>query len=564
MKSDNRVLLAILAVALGLLLVLCVAGAAFIYYVNSTNNPSAPQQTAVAKPAAPRATPTTRAAPAPAKRQPQTLYIRTGEPQTLDPHLVGDADSAEYVVHIFGGLVGIDHSLKLVNDLAEKWEVSTDGKTFTFTLRKDAKFHDGKQVTAQDVKYSLERALDPRTGSTVADTYLGDIVGARDRLANRARDVAGVKVLDNATVQITIDAPKPYFIWQLTYTAAYVVDKANVEGGGRAWADKPNGTGPFKLTTKSTSEIVLARHESYHGAKANLREVRFFITGAGITRYETDEIDMVPIGTADIDRVTDTRNPLSKELLTADQFSFSYIGFDTTIPPFDDAKVRQALALAIDKEKLAAVVLKNMATKAEGILPPGLPGFNKDLKTLAFDPARAKQLLAESKYAGKMPPMILTISGSGAAPVGTPPAIQEMIKQNLGLDIDIQLVETGTFFSGLYARRYPMFITGWIADYPDPYDFLDILFHSKSELNHGNFTSAQLDQLLEQARVERDEAKRMQTYQQAEQLLISAAAVIPLDYAREYWLVKPYVKGVKRAPLIIPWLQLVSVEGQTN
>jgi oligopeptide transport system substrate-binding protein len=272
----------------------------------------------------------------------------------------------------------------------------------------------------------------------------------------------------------------------------------------------------------------------------------------------------VPIGTADIDRVTDPRNPLSKELLKADQFSFSYIGFDTTVPPFDDPKVRQALALAIDKEKLASVVLKNMAAKAEGILPPGIPGYNKDLKTLSFDAARAKQLLAESKYAGKLPPMMLTVSGTGAAPVGTPPAIQEMIKQNLGIDIDIQLVETGTFFSGLYARRYPMFITGWIADYPDPYDFLDILFHSKSELNHGNYTNTQLDQLLEAARLERDEARRMQLYQQAEQILISDAAVIPLEYAREYWLVKPYVKGVKRSPLIIPWLQNVSVEGPTN
>jgi ABC-type transport system substrate-binding protein len=190
-----------------------------------------------------------------------------GEPLTFDPHLVQDAESAEYVVHIFSGLVGIDENLNLAPDLAEKWDVSPDGKTYTFTLRKDGKFHDGKQVTAQDVKYSLERALDPKTQSPVADTYLGDIVGARDRLANRAQEVSGVKVVDEYTVEITIDAPKPYFLWQLTYTTASIVDRANVESGGKTWADKPNGTGPFKLASKSTTEIVLARNDSYYGAK---------------------------------------------------------------------------------------------------------------------------------------------------------------------------------------------------------------------------------------------------------------------------------------------------------
>jgi len=559
MNRNNRLALLVLAVALSALLVVCLVGAAFVFYVySSTGEPGMIASTPTARSTV---APPTVAPARPRAGQGQTLVLRPlGAPLTLDPHLVQDADSAEFVVHIFGGLVAIDENLKLVPDLAERWEISPDGRMYTFTLRRGVTFHDGKPLTAHDVKYSFERALDPNTHSPVANTYLGDIVGARDRLTGKAGEVAGVKVLDDSTVQITIDAPKSYFLWQLTYTVAAVVDRANIEKGGATWADRPNGSGPFRLVSKSSSEIVLARNESYYGSRPKLGQVRFLLTGPTMQRYETGDIDMVQVTGADIARVTDPRNPLNRDLQVADQFSLTYLGFDTSVPPFDDMKVRQALARAIDKDKLASVVLKGMASKADGILPAGLPGYNSNLRTLTYDPALAKQLLAESKYAAAMPSIVLSVMGSGAAPVGLPAAIQEMIRQNLGITIEIQLVQSDTFFAGLYAHKYPMFITGWIADYPDPYDFLDVLFHSQSELNHGGYASQELDRLLEAARVERDETRRLALYRQAEQMLVSDAPVIPLVTGRDYWLVKPYVKGVKRPPLVIPWLSGVSIE----
>lgn len=555
MNRDNRLLLAILVVAVALLLVICVIGAAFVLYFYQGTGPGVVAATPAGSSG--RAT-----VAVPRSRAAQTLIIRAGEPSTLDPHLLGDAESAEYVVHIFGGLVRIDENLALQPDLAEKWQISPDGTVYTFNLRKDARFHDGRLVTAQDVKYSFERALDPATGSTVAIDYLGDIRGARERRSGKASEVSGIVVIDDSTVQITIDAPKPFFLWQLTYTVAYVVDRSNVEKGGANWSAKPNGTGPFKLSSVSASEIVLVRNDSYHLTPATLREVRFRITGGGITSYEAGEIDMTPVGTADVDRVTDERDPLSKELAIVDQFSLTYLGFNTSIAPFDDVKIRQAIALAIDKKKLVSVTLKSMASEARGILPPGLPGYNRALETLTYDPARARQLVAESTYAGKAPTIMLTTGSSGGSAPASVLAIQEMIKQNTGLNVEIQLVDIGSFYAGLNARRYGMFITGWIADYPDPYDFLDILFHSKSGLNHGSYINPQVDALLDAARTERDEAKRLLLYQQAEQTLVSDAAAVPLNYAREYWLVKPYVKGVQRPPLIMPWLVSVSVEGQ--
>ena len=144
---------------------------------------------------------------------------------------------------MFSGLVTIDPDLNIVPDIAERWDISNDERTFTFYLRQDVKFHDGKDVTAHDFKYSMERALDPRTESTVADLYLNDIVGASAKLRGAADNVTGIRVLDDYTLEITIDAPKPYFLAKLTYPTAFVVDQENVESGAD-WTSRPNATGP--------------------------------------------------------------------------------------------------------------------------------------------------------------------------------------------------------------------------------------------------------------------------------------------------------------------------------
>ena len=201
-----------------------------------------------------------------------------------------------------------------------------------------------------------------------------------------------------------------------------------------------------------------------------------------------------------------------------------------------------------------------------GILPPGMPGYNKDLKGLGYDVAKAKELLSQSKYAGKMPEITLFVSGSGGSPARAVSALQEMWKQNLGVQVNVQQVEWATYLNDLKRRKFQIFgvTSGWIADYADPQDFLDILFHSKSYENHMGYNSPALDKLLEQARVEQDNAKRMKLYQEAEQLIVNDAPVIPLHNSREYWLVKPYVKGVSRAPMIVPWLKNVYIQEKTN
>ena len=193
-----------------------------------------------------------------------TLLRLWNDPPTLDPHVAGDTTSAAIIVEVFGGLVTIDPNLEIVPDLAEAWDIGGDGRSYTFRLRKGASFHNGKPVTAHAFKWSLERAADPATESPVADTYLGDIVGFRQKLKGQAQDISGVRVIDDHSLAITIDAPKAYLLSKLTYPTAFVVDQDNVMTS-RRWYMKPNGTGPFSLDQYIPQDVlVLKRNQAYH------------------------------------------------------------------------------------------------------------------------------------------------------------------------------------------------------------------------------------------------------------------------------------------------------------
>lgn len=494
--------------------------------------------------------------------------VRLGnDPPTLDPHLTSDVSGAVIVVEVFGGLVTLDRDLKVVPDLAEKWKVSDDGKTYTFTLRRNAKFHDGKTVTANDVKWSIERAADPKLLSTTVDTYLGDIVGVREKLRGTSKEVSGVKVINETTVEITIDAPKTYFLAKLTYPTAFVLDKTNVESSPN-WFMKPNGTGPFKLKEYVSGEtLVLARNDNYHLGAPLLDSVKFLLAGGSpMVMYENNEIHMTGVGLADLNRVRDPNSPLNKELHTAPPgFETYYLGMNVTMPPFDDIKVRQALVHAINKPEIASKVLSDRVKPAYGVLPPGFPAYNADLKGLTFDIEKAKKLMAESKYGAdpkKWPRITLTVAGELGTSIGLDlEAILAMWRDNLGVTVEVQQVEWATFLDDVNAYRLQMYSLGWVADYPDPQNFLDLLFHSKSQNNQTRYSNAEVDNLLEKARTERDEKTRFALYQQAEQIITNEAPWVPLWYEGEgYILIKPEVKNYPLLPIIVPKYRYVSLE----
>lgn len=491
------------------------------------------------------------------------------DPPTLDPHLTGDTTSAGVVVEIFSGLVAIDTDLQLVPDIAESWTIDDTGTVYTFTLRDNVTFHNGDKVTAHDFKWSIERAASPSLASHLADTYLNDIIGASDYIEGNAASIEGVTVIDDKTLQIAIDAPKAYFLAKLSYPTAYVLHRDAVESGGRNWwVSNAVGTGPFRLKEYRIGErIVLERFDEYYREpRPDVDAINMNLAGGqSMAMYENDEIDVTGVGLFDLDRVLDPDEPLNRELVVAPPgFSVSYIGMNASTPPFDDANFRRALNHSIDKDLIANEVLAELVKPAYSILPPGFPGYTEDIQGLEYDPDLAREYLAQSKYADPetRPRIVITVPGTGGTIGLDLEVIIEMWKQELGIEVEIQQVEWATYLEDLDDRKFQAYAgLGWSADYPDPQDFLDILFHTESGMNHGSYSNTDVDALLEEARTIQDVVRRVELYNQAEQLIVDDAAWVPTWFTGEqYALVKPYINGYRLTPMTVPKLQEIRIE----
>ncbi|MBI4338991.1 MAG: peptide ABC transporter substrate-binding protein [Chloroflexi bacterium] len=484
-------------------------------------------------------------------------------PATLDPALATEVTSVQYIMQLFGGLVALDPQLKVVPDLAERWEVNPAGTVYTFFLRANARFHDGRQVTAQDVKYSWERTA--KSPSTTAPTYLGDIVGVKDVVDKKAQSISGVEVVDARTLRVTIDAPKSYFLSKLTHPAAFVVDKANVEVATQPWWVKPNGTGPFRLKGWMPDvSLALEANKSYHRELARVAYVVFQQVGASpLQLYQTGETDVAFLGLDEIDEVQAAGKPLTDQLKETAQLSISFVGFNVTRPPFDDPLVRRAFLLAADRVRLVKEVFRDREEVAQGILPPGLPAYNRQIAPIPFDPAQARQLLSQSRYAQAMPEITFITAGrTQASPVIE--ALVKMWQENLGVRVGVQLLEPEQYYYLLPSVGGNLYNYSWIADYPDPENFLDALFHSKVPNNPGQFSSQLVDQLLEKARTEPDPEARVRLYRQAEEALMNEAAAVPLTFGSEFYLVKARVQGLVVTPQGLVELRLVSLAPATR
>jgi oligopeptide transport system substrate-binding protein len=473
------------------------------------------------------------------------------DPPTMDPHLVTDGTSYGIVIEVFSGLVrlGIDTTNPFEPDLAESWRVLEGGTVYEFKLRKDLKFSNGDPVTAQDFKWSFERAAHPDTASTVAEEFLGDIVGIKEIVNGTATSASGIEVVDERTLRITIDAPKAYFIAKLTYPTAFVLNKDNVESLGRNWTDDPVSTGPFTLKEYRIGQrIRLARNDNFWDRQAYLDEVVFNLAGGvAMAMYENDEIDITGVGLADLERVQDPTEELNKDLVEVPpNFAVSYVGFNINEEPFDDANFRRALNHAVDKQLIADQVFSNLVKPAYGIIPPGFPGYSAEIQGLEFDPELAKDLLAQSAYAdaGSRPRIVLTVPGTGGSPGLTTEVVADMWRQNLGIEIEIQQVEWATYIQDLHRGRLQAWSgLSWQADYPDPQTFIDVLFRSSSAINYGGYANDDVDGFVVAAQTEQDATKRVEAYNDAEQIIVSEAAWLPL-----WW-------GVDSKALVKPWVQ---------
>lgn len=495
------------------------------------------------------------------------LRLFGADPITLDPACASDAGSAEYIVEIFSGLVSFDKELNTIPDIAERWDISDDGLTYTFHLRTNVLFHDNsRRATAEDFKFSMERALSPDTQSTVGDVYLDDIVGAEEYGNGQADEVTGIRVVNSDTLELQIDEPSEVFLQKLTYPTAYVVDQREVgdstcfEG---TWTQNPNGTGPFQLDEWDLGQsITLVPNPNFYlDPKPSLEKVTYILAGgSAFTMYENDEVDITGVGVNNIESVRDPNNDLNAEYHTGPSLNVYYIGFNVNEPPFDDPDVRRAMNMAIDKEFLATEFLQELVDPATGILPPGIPGYNDGLEGLPFDPDAARDLLESTGKADELDGKSILTSGQGAAPSDLLQAVVALWEENLGVTIEIEQEDFALFLSDLDAGSFEMYSLGWIADYPDPQNFLDIKFHSDSSNNESGYSSTEVDALLDEARAEPDDAARMALYQQAEEIIVDEAPWVPLYHGKSSYLVKPYVTGFEIPPFVIPNLRYVTID----
>jgi oligopeptide transport system substrate-binding protein len=492
-----------------------------------------------------------------------TLNLESIEPITLDPAISSETTSHLFIGQLFSGLVKLGEDSHIQPDIAESWTVSDDGRTYIFKLREDVTFHNGKEVTAQDFKYSWERACNPETGSETAATYLNDIVGVQDVLNGTASEIKGVEVLDDNTLQVTIDEAKVYFLAKLTYQTSFVVDRENVESGNQWWR-QPNGTGPFILKEWVDGDsITLKANAKYYGEVPKLDEVVFHIlAGYPMDLYEMGDIDVASISELYIDKAADPKGNFHQDLHQYPELSFDYIGFNTTKPPFDDINIRQAFCHAIDKEKIIDVIKRNVVANANGIVPPGMPGYNPDLEGLDYNIDKAKALIANSKYKDveNLPPIVFTTMGYGGNIHREIGAIIQDWQDNLGVQVTVRQLDPTVYLYRLKDEVDNIYYFGWVADYPDPQDFFDPLFYTGSSYNTGKYSNEEVDTLLDKARIETDETKRLNLYREAEQIILKDVPNFPLWNDRNYILIKPYVKNYSLDPSGIPSLDKAYVE----
>ncbi|MBK6644279.1 MAG: peptide ABC transporter substrate-binding protein [Anaerolineales bacterium] len=467
---------------------------------------------------------------------------------------------------VFSGLVSLDTNLNIRPDLAETWEVSADGTVYTFHIHPNAKFHDGRDVTAQDVVFSWERAASPELQSDTVLTYMGDIVGVREMVLGEANSISGLKVIDEKTLQVTIDAPKPYFLMKLTFPTSFIVDEGNVSIG-EEWVRQPNGTGPYKLREWKSYEYIVyeANPDFYLGAPSIPYVVYKLYAGDDVRLFETGEVDLAGVGLYDVERMLDPNEPLNRNLVSGVNLCTNYVTFDATQPPFDDVNVRKAFSMAFDRQRYIDVLYRGLVLPAVGLYPPGLPGFDYGLEGLPFDPEGARELLKQSKYGGPegLPEIVYTNSGIGSYVGGSVAALADMWQQYLGVTIKVENLDYNFYYEQIFSGNHgQIFDGGWCADYPDPENFADVLFHSGVPQNHGGYSNPELDALLESARVEPDVTRRIDMYQQAERILVDDAPVLFLTHSLSYQLVQPYVKGFVYTPISISLERYMWLEGK--
>lgn len=491
-----------------------------------------------------------------AQAEPGVLrYPIPNNPSSLDPGVVQDGDTLDLLQQVYEGLVGWDENNNVVGLLAEKWDISADGTEYTFHLRPGVKFHDGRELTADDIKWSIERACNPGLKSVTVDAYLSDVVGLVEMKEGKAPSVSGITVKDPATIVFKLKQPTPYFLGKLTYLVSAPVSR------DAAPADKEMndikqavGTGPFKLVRFEDKQLaVLEANPDYWGGAPKLKRIERTVSLDATTKlqqYKAGKFDLVQLQRQDVASLE--KDPKYKDQLKYfNRPAIWYVGLNQlAYPPFKDRRVRQAFAMSIDRDKIVNDLMGGVNTPAYTIVPPGVKGHRDKGNGLPFDPAKAKQLLAEAGYPnGKGLPELKMTHREGYPDIKlVAEAVAGQIQQNLGVKVQVTPVEWRKYLDDYNKKTVHQFYhMRWAADYLDPQNFLSHMLATWGPENKLGYSNPEFDALCKKADSMLNMGERVPMYEKAEDIVLQDAVWVPIYFQRDVELHVPELKGMRES-----------------
>lgn len=479
--------------------------------------------------------------------------------RSLDPAIAYEPESWPFLRLLYHGLLDYDEDLNLVPWQARDWNISPDGRTYTFHLLPGVRFSNGREVRAQDYCFTLERILNPKTKSP-GDGFFRGILGAKEFQDGKAPHVRGLRSPEPDTLVIELSTPDLSFQYMMAMPFAFVVPQEVVELYQDDFAQHPTGTGPYILRDwRRGARLRFGRNPFYSGREISYLEAIEVMIGGDETlhlmMFERGELDIAcitPAGVPIPDFTRIMRNPVLRKGLEQMPHSATwYISLNTELPPLDNANVRRAMNYATDKQRLIRL-LNNRGIPAHGVLPPPMPGFNTKLKGYDYDPTKARQLLAEAGYAQGFKTAIWHENDLASSRLAA--AIKQDWSQ-VGVEVELRPAALAMYLEAVKRRtNAPCALGPWFQDYPDPSNFLDVLFHGGRivDVNCNNrafYNNAKVNKLLDEAASSGDIERRLELYRQAEVIIVEEAPWVFLFHPFLYKLSQPWLRGPKLHPI---------------
>lgn len=509
------------------------------------------------------------------------------EIRTLDPVRLSDASSHHVVHQICDLLIDLDSNLSIQPELAESWEVSPDGLTYTYHLRRGVFFHDspafpdnkGREMKAADVKYCFDRILDARAVTLGAPYFMDKVKGAREyfeatgsqgKIPVPEGGVAGFRVVDDYTFAIDLEVPFAAFKYYPVLGFCYIYPREAVEKFGRDFSRNLVGTGPFIFEKWEKDQAITLRRNPNYWRKDEFGNQLPYLDGVKVSFLRDEKQQILEFASGRLDEAYRIPSEFFRQVVNEDgtltpdysQFrlyavpalSTQYYGMLTTSEQFKDPRVRQAFNYAIDREKIVRFVLQGQAAgpAIHGLVPPSMPGYHAEtIKGYEFDLKKAQALMEAAGFPGGkgFPEVTIQLNSGGGRNELVAQALQNMLSNGLGIKVNVKLLEWAQHLELTEAGEVPLFRLGWIADYPDPETFLN-LFYGKtvpasgpSPVNSTRYVNPRFDSLYSIALTTLDDEQRLALYREAEQIAVNDAPMLFIYHDMDYRLVQPHVHG---------------------